>query len=348
MTRRIIVLATSRKTRGGITSVIKEYEKSEVWKKWNCYWIGTYVDRGNLIKIYYFIKAFFHFLFLVPSAKLIHIHFSESTTAIRKTFFFIIAKIFRKSIILHFHAFSPENTLHGKRKNLYKELFKRADAIVALSYFWKTQIENVIGVTTKIKVIYNPCPNVNLENTIGKQNIILFAGTLNERKGYGDLIKAFSLISAKCVNWKLVFAGNGEIENGKSLARELNVDDKILFKDWVSGKEKDELFKCASIFCLPSYAEGFPMAVLDAWAYGIPIVTTPVGGLPDILVNGENAMVFEPGDIHGLAKNLESLICNEELREKLSKASLKLSQGPFSINTISSQLDELYAQLSMK
>lgn len=172
----------------------------------------------------------------MPTADLIHIHFSESTTAVRKTFFFVIAKIFHKPIILHFHAFSPEDTLHGKRKKLYKELFKRADAIIALSYFWKTQIENVIGVTSKIKVIYNPCPTVYPDYSIEKQNIILFAGTLNERKGYEDLIRAFSLINnTKCKNWKFVFAGNGEIEKGKSLAQELHVDDSILFKGWVSG-----------------------------------------------------------------------------------------------------------------
>ena len=349
MNKKIIVLATSRKTRGGITSVIKEYEKSKVWEKWNCSWIGTYVDRGNLIKLLYFIKAFFHFLYVVPSAGLIHIHFSESTTAVRKTFFFVIAKIFQKPVILHFHAFSPEDTLQGKRKKLYKELLKQADAIIALSHFWKIQIENIIGITDKIKVIYNPCPTVYPDNSIEKQNIILFAGTLIERKGYKDLIKAFSRINkVKCKNWKLVFAGNGEIEKGKSLAQELHVDDKILFKGWISGNEKDELFKSSSIFFLPSYAEGFPMAVLDAWAYGIPIITTPVGGLPDILVHGENAMVFEAGDIQGLAKNLESLICNEELRIKISKSSLELSQGLFNIKTISNQLDELYTQLCLR
>src|ERR1035437_8252489 len=155
MNKKIIVLATSRKTRGGITSVIKEYEKSKVGEKWNCSWIGTYVDRGNLIKLLYFIEAFFHFLYVAPSAGLIHIHFSESTTAVRKTFFFVIAKIFQKPVILHFHAFSPEDTLQGKRKKLYKELFKQADAIIALSHFWKIQIENIIGITDKIKVIYN-------------------------------------------------------------------------------------------------------------------------------------------------------------------------------------------------
>lgn len=342
---KVLVIAPDRKTRGGITTVIKSYEKMELWQKWNCYWIGTYVDKNSALKIFYFLKGFFLFLFLLPQCKLVHIHLSEPISAIRKSIFFYIAKLFHKPIILHFHAFSPKTTILGKRKNLYKNLFQRADIIIVLSAFWKDQINELINFPNKIKVVYNPCSVVENRFSYNKKKYILYAGTLNQRKGYVDLITACSKIFSNFSDWKLILAGNGEIKKGLALAKQLDISNQLVFTDWVSGKEKEKLFQQASIFCLPSYAEGFPMAVIDAWSYGLPVVTTSVGGLPDILKHGENAMVFNSGDINALTENLEELMKNVKLREKLSQASLHLSHGLFNIEIISKQLDELYSSL---
>ena len=87
------------------------------------------------------------------------------------------------------------------------------------------------------------------------------------------------------------------------------------------------------------------MSVLDAWAYGLPVITTPVGGLIDILQHGVNAMVFEPGDIVSLTNNLEILINNIELRRKLSFESRKLIKNKFNIENIVNELDRIYSSL---
>lgn len=348
MYKNVLVIGPGVETRGGITSVIKAYKQSNVWKKWNCIWIETYIDQSSLHKILFFLKSLFKFIVALPHTKFIHIHFSGSTSAKRKNVYFKIAKFFGKPIILHFHAFSPDTTIFGPNKKIYSKMFNDANAIIALSNIWKIQITHVVKNPNKIKVIYNPCSPIFFPLNPEKQKTILFAGTLNQRKGYEDLIKAYSLISHRHNEWKLILAGNGEIEKAKSMARELHIEDNITFTGWVSGDEKNNLYNNASIFCLPSYAEGFPMAVLEAWSYGIPVITTPVGGLPDILIPNENAMVFEAGDINNLARNLELLISNKELREKLSNASFQLSQGPFNINTISNQINELYLQIFNK
>lgn len=348
MKNKVIVLGPGRKTRGGITSVIKAHEQSEVWEKWNCKWLETYIDRGSIAKTYYFLKGYFHFLLNIRSANIVHIHFSEPMSAFRKSIFFKTAKLFRKIVVLHFHAFSPESTIFGKHKKMYAKMFNGADAIIALSSFWKEQISNIIVEKSQINVIYNPCPSISELPDYNKQNAILFAGTLNSRKGYSDLLRAFANIAKQFPEWKVAFAGNGEIEKAKNLTCDLGIENQVVFEGWISGDEKDRLFKSSSIFCLPSYAEGFPMAVLDAWAYGLPIITTPVGGLPDVLINGENALVFNPGDIVSLLVHLESLITNEQLRTKLSEASFNLSKNEFSIKRISVQLDNLYSGLLNK
>lgn len=344
--KRILVVGPSKNTRGGITSVINAHQNTDVWENWNCEWIPTYIDKNVLQKILFFFIGFLKFIILVPYSKLVHIHLSEPSSAKRKNIFLTISKLFGKKTILHFHAFSPETTILGKYKLLYKNMFNKADVVIALSRYWQIQLNSIVD-ERKIKIIHNPCPQIKLIKDHPKNNTILFAGTLNRRKGYLDLIYAFSIIAKKYPEWILVFAGNGELDKAKKIAEELNILDQVDFSGWVYGMQKDDLFRSSSIFCLPSYAEGFPMAVLDAWAYGLPVITTPVGGLPDILKNGENALVFEPGDINDLAKKLEILISSIELRARLSEESLKLSCGIFNVNNIATKLDELYLSLSM-
>ena len=88
------------------------------------------------------------------------------------------------------------------------------------------------------------------------------------------------------------------------------------------------------------------MAVLDAWAYGIPVVCTPAGGLPDIVEDGKNALLFNYDDDITLAHQLDKLISDENLRNNISKESLKLAQTTFNVNNINNQIEELYKSLS--
>lgn len=339
--KRVLVVATSRKTRGGITSVVKAHEKGVQWNEYHCKWLETHRDGPFIIKIGYLLKAIIAFIVLLPFYDIVHIHFSEYSSARRKLFFASMAKIMNKKIILHFHAPNPNNT-YKQYPSLYRKMFLMADYVIVLSENWKSDLLLHIPLDErKVKVIFNPCPEVQLQN-LNKKNYILYAGTLNQRKGYYDLIDAFSKIASKHKDWMVVFAGNGEIEQAKQLAIKVGISDQVIFRGWISGSDKDTLFNESSIFCLPSYAEGFPMAVLDAWAYGLPVITTPVGGIPEIVVNGKNGMIFKPGDIDNLVSILEELITNEDLRQQLSKASLQMSKTQFNITTINQQIGEIY------
>ena len=171
---------------------------------------------------------------------------------------------------------------------------------------------------------------------------------MNRRKGYADLIKAFSSIASLYPDWELVFIGNGEMEKAQEIARAEGVQQQTIFWGWVEGEKKDKIFKQASIFCLPSYAEGFSMAVLDAWAYGLPVVTTPVGGIPDIAQNEENMLLFVPGDIKTLALQLSRLIVDEQLRKHLMFASSHLAATKFDSVTINAQIGLLYKKMELE
>ena len=346
MSKRVLVVATSKKTRGGITAVISAHRTADFWNKWHCYWIETHIDKTVLFKIYYFIKSFITYSFLLPNAALVHCHLSGPISVKRKYPFLILAKILKKPIIIHFHAFSSDSTINPNFKGLYKKVFLLADKVIVLSNNWrKGLIDSKITEKHKIEVIYNPCTPINFSSKYKKQNFILYAGTLNKRKGYSNLIRAFSNISVSNPDWKLVFLGNGEIELAQKIVETLNCKDKVIFKGWVTGEEKHKSFSESSIFCLPSYAEGFPMAILDAWAYGLPVITTPVGGIPDIAVDCENMLLFNPNKTRELSEKLEILIKDSLLRGKLSKASLNFSKNKFSINVIGEQLNILYGNV---
>lgn len=339
---RVLIVATSRKTRGGITSVIKAHETGEQWKRFHCHWVQTHRDGNTLLKLFYIARGFSDFLIRAPFYDIMHIHISQPTTIRRKSPFLKIAKALGKKIIVHFHAFNVEDTIQGTYADQYAEFFETADKILVLSNWWKEQLVSTLSLNEDIiEVLYNPCPIVN-DDKSERSDKILYAGTVNERKGYKDLIKAFAKIANKFPTWKLTIAGNGEIEQGKHLAELLGISDQVDFLGWVNGPEKEKAFQEASVFCLPSYAEGFPMAVLDAWAYGLPVITTPVGGIPDVAKDGENMLLFTPGDIDKLASNLERMIKDEDLREKISEESLNFAQGKFSISAVNNALNTIY------
>lgn len=341
---KVLIIATSRKTRGGITSVVKAHETGQQWKQYHCRWIETHRDGNVVIKLWYLFSAIIEALVIMPFYDIVHIHFSEPKSAMRKTIFFRMAKIYHKKTIVHFHSFSTETTINSNYRPRYEYIFTSSDRVVVLSEYWQKAICKEFGLKEKkVKILYNPCPTIPLQGTTEKgTNNILYAGTITARKGYSDMIKAFAKIAPKYKNWEIVFAGNGEVEQGKNIAAELGINDQTEFLGWVSGDAKDKAFRDASILCLPSYAEGFPMAVLDAWAYGLPVITTPVGGIPDVAKNGENMLLFNPGDIDKLAEQMEKMIVDTNLRKKISDASVNFAKYKFNINTINEQLGQLY------
>ena len=247
-----------------------------------------------------------------------------------------------KKTVIHLHCGSQIDDIWGV---LYQKMFEQCDCGIVLSEGLKTKIEEYIGIAAKIKVIYNPCPIITNTAKYEKKNYVLFSGTLYEGKGYKDLIRAFSKVAVAHKDWSVVLAGDGEVKQARELSAQLGILDQVQLLGWVDGESKYKAFKEAAVFCLPSYAEGFPMAVLDAWAYGLPVVTTPVGGIPDVAVDGENMLLFNPGDINILAEKLDMIMNDEMLREKLSASSTKMASEKFNLNTITEQVGEMYESL---
>ena len=156
--KRVLVVATSSNTRGGITAVIKAHQKSLFWKEWNCIWIETHIDKSFFTKLFYFIKSFIKYLYLIKKTTLVHFHASGPMSVRRKYPFLVIAKLLRIPVIIHFHAFSAESQIPNSHKKLYRNFFELGDEIIVLSESWKTGIlKDFNFAPDNIKVIYNPC-----------------------------------------------------------------------------------------------------------------------------------------------------------------------------------------------
>lgn len=159
---KVLIVATSRKTRGGITSVIKAHETGEQWRRFHCHWVQTHRDGPAWRKILYFISSFIDFSIRLPFYDIVHLHVSQPTTIRRKTIFLYLAKAFRKKTIIHFHAFNIEDTFCGAYAKRYIDFFNKADKVIVLSNWWKIQIEGKLSIPQEnIIVLYNPCPEIS-------------------------------------------------------------------------------------------------------------------------------------------------------------------------------------------
>lgn len=346
---KVLVVATSRKTRGGITSVVKAHETGEQWKEFHCKWVETHRDGPKWRKVLYFLRAYLEFFLLVPFCDIVHIHVASYSSLKRKMYFLKLAKLWCKKTIAHFHPHKPEVIFEKTTQLEYIYFFTHVDKIIVLSPQWQRWLKEALHITKNVQYIYNPCPVVNSIAPDYSSKYILFAGTLYKRKGFDTLIQAFARIACKYPDWKVVLAGNPKTENDaelmRSLPEALGIKGQIEFPGWVVGTNKEKLFRNASIFCLASRAEGFPMAVLDAWAYGVPVVCTPAGGLPDIVRDGENVLMFEYGDVEKLSELLDRMMSDENLRKRISKASLELARTTFNVENINKQVANLYKSL---
>ena len=106
-------------------------------------------------------------------------------------------------------------------------------------------------------------------------------------------------------------------EEARNLVESLNISDQTIFPGWINTEERDRLLEEGNIFVLPSYNEGLPLSMLEAMAWGLPVIVTPVGGISEIVSDGENGLLVEPSNIEQLSDAMKSLIANEELRISL-------------------------------
>lgn len=343
------MLGTSPSTLGGISSVVHVYREAGLFDRFPILYIATHSDGSKLRKLRFFITSWCTYLFLLLRGKiaLIHVHSSSHNSFWRKAFFLYPAFIFRIPSIFHLHGggFSIFYANSNKATQaLIRYTLNKVDSVVVLSSSWKHWIQG-ISKNARIFSIYNPVSLMPASNFGLRDSVsVLFLARLGERKGVYDLLLAVSRIIDKHPNLKLMLGGDGELDIVREQADKLGIGANVETLGWVTGMDKSALLRRAAIYVLPSYAEGLPMSVLEAMAAGLPVISTPVGGIPEAVTDGLEGCLIQPGDVEALSNVLDRLLSDKDLRQRMGEAARNKVEHHFSAGSVLPQIERLYQE----
>lgn len=342
--KKVMMVGSAEKSGGGISSVLKLMKKMPIWDKYSCYWLGTQIQRNGAWKAYYAIRACLLAPFIMWKYDIVHFHCVPGTGLFTQLPQLLFAKLYRKKVILEIHI---GNQLTNNRNNEYfKWWLKRADLILLLSYKWMDLFHEIFpDINKPTDVLYNACELVPEVTKSEKKKLILFAGYMNDNKAPHLLLEAWKQIKGKYPDWHVTLMGNGDVERFKMLAADFGLGDCVDFPGYVVGNEKEKILRASSIYCMCSYEEGFPMVVLESWAHSTAVITTSVGGLPDVIEDGVNCLTIPFGNSECLADSLVRLIEDEDLRWTIGNNGREMAMERFSTDAINKVIDKIYSQI---
>src|SRR5690606_10741799 len=233
-------------------------------------------------------------------------------------------------------------------KRLVRFFLERASRVLALSEQWSRELARIAPrarVRTLPNAVYvRETPRVR-DSSVPLR--VLFAGRIGARKGTFDLLAAFARIASR-FDATLVCAGDGECDALMARAAELGISDRVTCPGWLRGPAMNAEFGRACTFVLPSHAEGLPMALLEAMSHGLPVIATPVGGIPEVIEHGRNGLLVPPGDIDALERALTSVLEAPAERSRLGSAARETIEARFSLRTAIEQLAAIYREFGLE
>jgi glycosyltransferase involved in cell wall biosynthesis len=201
----------------------------------------------------------------------------------------------------------------------------------------------------RIEIVDNAVEVANFETATTGPALpaVLFVGTLARRKGLLDLLAAARLLHARgVVDWRLEVVGAGneagdrEAETVRRAFRDDGLDGALVGP--LGGTDLRARLRSAGIYTLPSHSEGQPIGILEAMASGLPVVATRVGGIPDLIRDGVDGLLVDPGQPEQLAEALGSLIASPDLRSRMGQAARKQVEERYDVPRLRARLSELY------
>ena len=330
--------------KGGIAQVLNTYSKY-VFQKFNC--IINSTNRGFLTNVIVLTFSYIQTLLILifnPNIRIIHIHTASYRSFQRSSLWVNLAKFFKKKVILHIHG--------GAFKEYYKtnptwiqSVLNKCDCIITLSNEWKNFFTSELK-CKNVRIIPNIVPYPSATGIIPDDKFhLLFLGLITENKGIFDLLDVLKDHKSDFQD-KLILhiGGNGKIAELKEFIKNNSLESIVKYEGFVSGNRKTELFNIANAFILPSYIEGLPISILEAMSYSLPILSTNVGGIPEIVENDRNGILFSPGDQQQMEDSIAALMNNPQRLKEMGTASHDMIEK-FLPNSVSLKLSEVYNEL---
>jgi len=255
-----------------------------------------------------------------------------------------------KLIAIVHHLRNPlEERIISRRIDMFFEwlFLNLMHKIVVNSEYTKRQVLS-LGVNKSIEVIY-PATNIPKKGERkvlpGEKVNILFVGNLERRKGLDILLRALETMNKQNTDWQLRVVGETSFNHEYTkicvdLANKFGISKNVSFLGKIEKVNLDKEYKNADIFVLPSFHEGYGMVIREAASYGLPIIATNVGAIPELVEDGKSAILVEPGDIGGLRNALFRLIKDKELREMLGKNALERVDFDYNWDKVGKRFEE--------
>ncbi len=342
------VLQLGPDVRGGMRAVMRGLFASPLAERYRLEMVATHRGTGAAERLAVFCLALWRLTWwsLRGRGRIVHVHATVRGSMLRKAICVLLAKALRRRVVLHMHS-GPgdvvfERTRLGPvRVALFRLMFRSADVVLAVSAASARALEGTYAVRDVV-VVPNPAPAAPAAAARegGPPAVLYLGGFANRVKGGEVLLTA--LARPEAAELRALLAGPGELpEAGREL---LARRPRLEWRGWLGEEERETALREAAIFVLPATSEGLPMALLEAMAWGRAIVATAVGGVPDVLSDGEDALLVPPQEPEALARALAKLAADRGLRERLGTAARERARR-LNSEEVTDRLDRLYREL---
>ena len=240
---------------------------------------------------------------------------------------------------------------------LYPRLHRPFDRIHSISHFLKEQAVGYGADPRTIRIvpngvdidIFSPGPSekeLRDELELSNRRVLVSVSRLVPKNGLDIVVDALPRLLAHHPETVLVLVGDGsERQALEARAEKLAVRGAVRFVGAVEHERTVDYLRLADVFVRPSRSEGLGSAFLEAMAAGVPVIATPVGGIPDFIRDGETGLFAEPGSAEGVARAVSRILSDDALAKRLSDAGLALVRSGYRWDMVAEQIAELYEEL---
>lgn len=328
-------------------AVIRSLLRSPLAERYRLETIPTYRDRSPVKRVLLFGRSLVALIRWCagPGLRIAHVHMAARGSMYRKALVIGVVKAMRRPVVLHVHAGSGDidafvDRLGPLRRRILRAAFAASDRVLSVSASSAETLRARL-IDGEIIVVPNAPPEVvpNAPRPEREEVEILYLGGFdNPVKGGAVLMEALPALLQRCPKTRVLLAGPGEAPG--------SLPDQVRWAGWLDETAKDRAFQGADLFAMPSLSEGLPVALLEAMARGLPIVVSRVGGVPEIVTDGVDVLLVEPGDPAELASRLGDLVEDPARRRELGGAAAGRARR-LADDDVYGRLDAIYAELTV-
>ena len=288
--------------------------------------VATMEDGGILRRMRVFGAALWriHSILRDESPCIFHVHFASRGSTLRKCIVSVMVLRTSGWLVLHAHGAAFDSffsNLPTPLQDRVAKIFRRSHGFVVLSTQWQEFYATRLALRRdRMQIMVNPTdPTSPVPDRRCRDSVqFLFLGRIDDRKGAFELLDAYRALPATSrATARIVFAGDGRVEELRRRAADIGPD--VVVHSWLDHEQRNHLLATSDVLVLPSHQEGVPMAILEAMAHGLPVIATPVGGIPDVIQHGREGLLVEVGNRGALTAALARMVAEPALRASLGR-----------------------------